>query len=146
MIKTEAFSAGLCDASLETGGAHCSWASCYSDVSFVKAILAQLKKEFCLDTSAIFAAGASNGAMLVHHLAAEMPADTFAALSPIYGLPLKHHLNVPASLSTTPILAIHDRWDQIIPYRTGAGVFFLFVPSLSWQTVDFIGELETKLG
>ena len=56
---------GLCDDSIETGGARCSWSSCYSDVSFVKAILAQLQKEFCLDTSAVFAAGASNGAMLV---------------------------------------------------------------------------------
>lgn len=56
---------GLCDDSIETGGARCSWSSCYSDVSFVKAILAQLQKEFCLDTSSVFAAGASNGAMLV---------------------------------------------------------------------------------
>ena len=56
---------GLCDDLIETGGARCSWSSCYSDVSFVKAILAQLQKEFCLDTSAVFAAGASNGAMLV---------------------------------------------------------------------------------
>ena len=38
-----------------------------------------------------------------------------------YGLPLKHHLNVPASLSSTPILAIHDRWDQIIPEKGGEG-------------------------
>lgn len=56
---------GLCDDSIETGGARCSWSSCYSDVSFVTTLLRQLQQEFCLDTSAVFAAGASNGAMLV---------------------------------------------------------------------------------
>lgn len=47
-----------------------------------------------------------------------MPPNTFAAVSPIYGLPLRHYLRVPASLGNTPILAIHDRWDQVIPLRT----------------------------
>ena len=99
-------------------GAGCSWSACYSDVAFVATLLEALQKEFCLDTSATFAAGASNGAMLVHELASKMP-GAFAAFAPIYGLPLRHHLHVPPALSSASILHIHDRWDEIMPVKGG---------------------------
>jgi len=51
----------------------CSWATCYDDVAFVQALLARLGAEFCLDLDALGVVGESNGAMLVHHLAAALP-------------------------------------------------------------------------
>ena len=107
---------GLCtDAG---AGAGCLWSACYSDVAFVEAILAELATEFCIDLDAQFATGASNGGMLVHTIAAQLP-TAFAAVAPIYGLPLAGHQSVPAVLANVSILEIHDRWDEVIPLKGG---------------------------
>ena len=38
---------------------------------------------------------------------------------PVYGLPLKNHLDVPDALKGTSILSMHDRSDTVIPWGGG---------------------------
>jgi len=99
-------------------GSNCGWATCYDDVGFVKALINQVAKEACIDMDAIYATGVSNGGMFVHRLASELQAE-LAGVVPVYGLPLLGALDVPVSLSTTNIMALHDRFDSTIPINGG---------------------------
>ena len=60
------------------------------DISFVKAILRQLKKEHNIDEKAIFATGLSRGGFFTYRLAVEMP-ETFAAIGAI-GAPMPNQV------------------------------------------------------
>lgn len=60
------------------------------DVSFVKAILRQLGKEYNIDEKAIFATGLSRGGFFTYRLAIEMP-ETFAAIAAI-GAPMPNQV------------------------------------------------------
>jgi poly(3-hydroxybutyrate) depolymerase len=95
-------------------GSRCGWSTCLDDVQFTTQLLAQLADSFCIDLSRIYLTGASNGGMLVHYLAARLP-KTFAAILPIYGLALRNGRRLPRALAGTPILQLHDRWDNIVP-------------------------------
>ena len=48
------------------------------------ALVAQLGRELCIDTSAVFATGFSNGAMMAYEVALHMP-QLFAAVAPVAG-------------------------------------------------------------
>jgi hypothetical protein len=62
--------------------------------------------------------------MLTHWLYARLP-TAFAALVPVYGLPLRGFAEVPAALEPASILALHDRSDEVIPEAGGfAGGWF----------------------
>ena len=85
---------------------------------FTEKLISHLSAEFCIDTSKIFAIGASNGGMFVHHIAKALP-NTFRAVMPIYGLPLIGRGLQPAGLASTSFLSLHDRWDNVIPIEGG---------------------------
>jgi polyhydroxybutyrate depolymerase len=55
------------------------------DVAYVRAILADVEREYGIDESRIFATGFSNGATFAYYLGVRM-SDTFAAIAPIAGL------------------------------------------------------------
>lgn len=97
---------------------NCLWSTCYDDAVFTADLLATLGNEFCIDLDSLFASGASNGGMLIHWLATKLP-STFAALMPVFGLPLKGFTDVPNALLGTAILALHDRSDTVIPVDGG---------------------------
>jgi hypothetical protein len=104
----------------------CNWSHCRDDVAFIREIIKKLAADYCIDMSRIYAGGQSNGAMLTHHLYQQLP-DTFAAVNPIYGLPLEGYgvgkhgeaMRNSKSLSETAILEFHGRQDQLIPYQGG---------------------------
>jgi len=96
----------------------CSWSTCVDDVGFIVKLLASLRKEYSIDADHVFATGASNGGMFTHHLAARVP-TMFRAMMPIYGLPLFGMLAVPSELAGVPILQMHDRGDETIPWAGG---------------------------
>eukprot|EP01048_Picozoa_sp_COSAG05_P003767 COSAG05_NODE_181_length_14767_cov_9.554859_9_plen_408_part_00 len=98
--------------------AQCGWTTCADDVFFTEKLISHLSAEFCIDTSKIFAIGASNGGMFVHHIAKALP-NTFRAVMPIYGLPLIGRGLQPAGLASTSFLSLHDRWDNVIPIEGG---------------------------
>jgi len=98
--------------------AACSWSTCARDDVFVAALLVSLGAELCVDLDAVFATGGSNGGMLTHWLYARLP-NTFAALVPVFGLPLRGFAEVPAALRGVSIMSLHDRSDEIIPEAGG---------------------------
>ncbi len=99
-------------------GAKCGWSTCFEDLDFFAELIKLVGQEVCVNMRGVFATGASNGGMMVHRLAAEMP-TTFRAIVPIYGLPLAGQLKVPQPLANVSILQLHDRWDTTIPIAGG---------------------------
>lgn len=81
------------------------------DVAFVRLLIDDVKKTAHIDSRRIFAAGISNGGMLCHRLAAEMP-DQFAAIASISG-PIAMKLSRPKR--AVPILHFHGTADRVVP-------------------------------
>ena len=116
---------GVCAAAGAHGaGTKCGWSTCYSDVAFTRNLLTALAREFRLDPAALYVTGPSNGGMMTHYLAAALP-HTFAAVLPVYGLPLVGHLSLPPAQgqggdgAPPRILQLHDRGDSTIPWQGG---------------------------
>lgn len=90
------------------------------DVGFVRELLDSLRRELALDSTRIYAAGISNGAMFSHRLACDLP-GVFAAIAPVAG-------PFPAALSrrcarATPlsVVAFQGTADPLLPFEGGGG-------------------------
>jgi polyhydroxybutyrate depolymerase len=94
-----------------------AWLDAIDDVAFVKALLAQLSGDYCIDDHRIYATGMSNGGFISHRLACEM-ADVFAAISPVAGV-----MGIPEAsckpVRPVPVLAFHGTKDPLVPYGGG---------------------------
>ena len=107
-------------------------------------MLATLGDQLCLDLDQVFVTGESNGGMMSHRLARAMP-STFAAVLPIYGLPLRGTAAaepLPANLSETSFLQLFDRWDNVIPpdgQLSSQGWYYDTVNETVKQWVDLHG-------
>lgn len=86
-----------------------------NDLALVDAMLDDLASELCIDLSAVYATGLSNGGGMSSYMACER-ADRFAAVAPIAGLrpPIRCD-----SDATTPILSVHGTADPILLYNGG---------------------------
>lgn len=84
------------------------------DVQFVRDLLVELKSKYCIDTTATYSTGMSNGAFMSSFLACRAP-DLIAAAAPVAGV------NMPRQACTgrTPILAFHGMDDALVPYAGG---------------------------
>jgi polyhydroxybutyrate depolymerase len=81
------------------------------DLAFVRALLDDLERRYCVDRARIFATGFSNGAFFSALLGCVM-ADRIAAVAPVSGGPLR----VPCAPGRgVPILIQHGRQDPLIP-------------------------------
>ena len=96
----------------------CNWATCYSDLAFIKLLLTEVRRELSVDSDRFYAVGASNGAMLSLQLAAELP-GVFAAVVPWYGAYLKGLLPRPQLLNGTSLLLMQGGEDVTIPEAGG---------------------------
>lgn len=87
------------------------------DVGFIRALLAEVEKTYCVDSARIFAMGFSNGAFLSHRLACELD-DTIRAIVPVAGT-----LGIPEGdckrKAPLPVLAFHGTEDKLVPYTGG---------------------------
>ncbi len=95
------------------------------DVGFVRALLDKLQAELAVDPKRVYAAGISNGAMLVYRLAAELP-TRFAAVAPVAGAIGGQAQGGPRVLIPEPaypvsIIAFHGKKDENVPYGGGTG-------------------------
>lgn len=94
-----------------------------SDVEFVEAMIDKLKKNLSVDAKRIHAVGFSNGGMLVHRLAAEIP-DVLASVATMCGtigghnLPSKEDI-FPTSKAPIPMLMMHGTSDTRVNYNGG---------------------------
>jgi polyhydroxybutyrate depolymerase len=100
------------------------------DVGFVKALLKDIESRVKVDPKRVYATGMSNGAMLSHRLAAELP-DLFAAIAPVAGsIGGKENADakekrIPEPASAVSVCIIHGLADQNVVYnggQTNAGV------------------------
>jgi polyhydroxybutyrate depolymerase len=95
-------------------GACCGLASelRVDDVGLVRALVAKLEAEACIDRRRVYATGFSNGGFLAHRLGCEA-ADLFAAVASVAGT-----LGMPRCAPARPVsvLQIHGKADGIVPF------------------------------
>lgn len=102
------------------------------DVGFTRALVQDLIQKYPIDPTRVYAAGFSNGAMMVHRLAIELP-DVFAAIAPISGSIGGTGgdlvaFTMPKPLKPVPIVLIHGKKDAVVPFDGSPNRRGLFVP------------------
>lgn len=106
------------------------------DVGFVRALVAELKRQLPVDAARIHATGMSNGGMMAHRLACDA-ADLFAAVAAVAGT---DNTRQCAPARAIPVLHIHARDDTHVLYGGGAGADAFRDPA---QVTDFTSVPET---
>ena len=93
------------------------------DVGFIRRLVERLTGQLNLDTTRVFAAGMSNGAMMCHRLGCDL-SDRLAAIAPVCGaLPEDLPGTVDAG-RPMPVMAINGTEDPFVPW-SGGGVGLL---------------------
>lgn len=88
------------------------------DVGFIRKLIDKLVTQYRIDARRVYATGHSNGAMLCYRLACEL-SDKVAAIAPNAGT---MQVQTPCNPERVmPILHIHSKQDQNVPYRGGVG-------------------------
>jgi polyhydroxybutyrate depolymerase len=94
------------------------------ELTFVRAMIADVETLVGIDPKRIYAAGLSNGAMLSYRLACEM-SDTFAAVAPVSGV-LTYTPCQPSQ--HVSVLHVHGELDTLISYEGGGSIDANFPP------------------
>jgi poly(3-hydroxybutyrate) depolymerase len=89
-------------------------------------MLNSLANTLCIDMNRVYIHGMSNGGMLTHYLAQQLP-DVFAAVAPMDALPLFGHGDYPAALNQVAYLQLYDRSDSVIPAGGGNSTGWIYV-------------------
>jgi polyhydroxybutyrate depolymerase len=87
------------------------------DVGFLRAVVAQIEQDYPIDHRRVYAAGISNGGMMVYRLACEA-SDIFAAIGVVSGVLVKHPCAPRAPVS---VIDFHGTEDQYVPINGGVG-------------------------
>ena len=87
------------------------------DVGFIRAIVAQMERDYPIERKQIYAAGISNGGMMAYRLACEA-SDIFAAVGVVSGVLVKHPCTPQAPVS---VIDFHGANDQYVPIDGGIG-------------------------
>lgn len=87
------------------------------DAGFLLAVIDAVDARHAIDRARVYAAGASNGAMMCYRLAAEH-ADRFAAIAAVMS-PMQDTLADIRPDVTMPVLLIHGTADPIVPFKGG---------------------------
>ncbi|MCX5770435.1 MAG: esterase [Candidatus Hydrogenedentes bacterium] len=90
------------------------------DVRFISALIDELIRQYNFDPARVYAAGASNGAMMCHQLACCIP-DRLAAIAAVMGTPAQTVLDQCQCEKPMPVLIIHGTNDPILPYNGEPG-------------------------
>ena len=87
------------------------------DVGFVKTMVGNISSQLNIDRTRIFATGMSNGGMMAHRLACELP-DIFSAVASVAGTDSTTQCHPAQPVS---VLHIHARNDTHVLFNGGAG-------------------------
>ncbi len=100
-------------------GACCGYAqrNNVNDVSFIRALIDDMMKDFAIDRSRVFVAGMSNGAMMAYRLACEL-SERIAAVAVVAGTMTVTTCHPTRLVS---ILHIHGTADDNVPFSGGIG-------------------------
>eukprot|EP00928_Gymnodinium_smaydae_P044305 TRINITY_DN29562_c0_g1_i1.p1 TRINITY_DN29562_c0_g1~~TRINITY_DN29562_c0_g1_i1.p1 ORF type:complete len:397 (-),score=41.78 TRINITY_DN29562_c0_g1_i1:83-1273(-) len=123
----------------------CNWSGCYDEILFIRTLIEKVADVLCIDMTRLYLTGESNGGMLTHYLAQEMP-GYFAAVAPWFGLPLLGYaLGADFELvrdvrdaQHTAMLQLHGRQDQIIP--PGGGVSGGILPGWIYEPLNKVQQ------
>ena len=88
------------------------------DVSFIRALIWQVRKEFDVDGRRIFVTGISNGGMMSYRLACEL-SDIIAAIAPVAGA---HNYEQCSPVRPVSVVAFHGTADLHVLYEGGEPV------------------------
>lgn len=115
-------------------GACCGLASetHVDDVGLVRAIVASLTRDACIDPGRVYATGFSNGGFLSHRLGCEA-ADLFTAVASVAGT-----LGIEHCTPSRPVavLQIHGKADGIVPFAGNS--------AKGWRSVAFTIDTWTR--
>lgn len=94
------------------------------DVGFVSQVIEQACQRLKVDRSRIYLAGYSNGGMLAHLFAAQKPEipAAVAAIAATIGSqpsPSEPEMRIPPARGPVPIIMLHGREDDVVPYERG---------------------------
>lgn len=90
------------------------------DVGFVRALIGMMVRDYRVDSRRVYATGISNGAILLHRLALELP-DMIAAIAPVAGTIPSEVARRAQPARPMPILIIHGTEDPLILWEGGTG-------------------------
>jgi polyhydroxybutyrate depolymerase len=94
------------------------------DVGFVSMVIDEVRANYHIDSSRIYMVGYSNGGMLAYLFAAQKP-ELLAAVAVIAATigsspsPLEREVRIPPARAPVPVMAVHGREDDSIPYEGG---------------------------
>jgi polyhydroxybutyrate depolymerase len=94
------------------------------DVGFISTVIEEVRRDFRVDSSRIYMVGYSNGGMLAYLFATQRP-ETLAAVAVIAATigsspsPSQLEVRIPPARAPLPVLTIHGREDDRIPYDGG---------------------------
>jgi len=101
----------------------CNCYTCFDDVEFVNKLVEDLLDKYCVEPSQIFTAGASNGGIFSHYLAAQLvhrkKGWRLAGIASWYGGVFRNMLDVPAELQGMSILYSGGLKDTTVPPSGG---------------------------
>ena len=101
------------------------------DVAFIRVLIQKMQQELAIDAKRIYVGGYSTGAMMSYRLGAEL-ADTLAAIGSVGGTAGALQRDgskktVPAPSQPMPVIAIHGKQDNAVPYDGYQGSPFFSV-------------------
>ncbi len=94
------------------------------DVGFIDALLEELEATLCVDRRRVYASGMSNGGIMTHRLACELP-DRFAAFAPVAAAEMASSCTPSAA---RPLMHVHGTADGHVPPAGGLGCGLAGVP------------------
>jgi polyhydroxybutyrate depolymerase len=95
------------------------------DLGFISMVIDEVRRDFRVDSSCIYMVGYSNGGMLAYLFAAQKP-ETLAAVAVIAATvgsspsPSQPEVRIPPARAPVPVIAVHGREDDSIPYDGGS--------------------------
>lgn len=104
------------------------------DVGFIRQMIDNLGRQLNIDRQRIFATGMSNGGLMAHRLACEMP-ETFKAIASVAGTDNTKSCNPGKPVS---VMLIHAKNDDHMPFEGGMGA-----KSRGSQVTSFTSVAET---
>ena len=113
-------------------GGHCCGEAAKNnvdDVGFVRALIDELSALTNIDPSRVYAAGFSNGAIMVYRLACEL-SDRIAAIGPVSATQILDDQEACRPARSVPVIHFHGTADRLNPYNggtTSAGYQFVAV-------------------
>ena len=87
------------------------------DVHFISGLIDAVVSEYPVDPARVYAVGFSNGGMMVHRLAIEIPEKLAAAASVAGSLPRQLLFSRPGA--AVPVIMFHGTDDRTVPWRGG---------------------------